>query len=150
MAENIHACAVVLADRGIVIAGRSGAGKTQFALALICRVAAAGTFARLVADDQLFLSVHYGRLICSAPDPIAGLVEVRGIGPVAIGHQPAAPVDLLVRLVDREQAERLPEPRTEPLLGCEIPMLALAGDDREGAVLAVLAKLSLPPFGPNS
>lgn len=146
MADNFHASAIVLGDRGIVISGKSGAGKTQLAVALISHVRAHGLFARLVADDQIFLAAHHGRLVCSAPRTIAGLVEIRGVGPRPIGHEPKAPVDLLVRLVERRNAERLPEPESEVLLGCEVPLLGLAVDDREAAMAAVLARLSLPPF----
>lgn len=147
MGVNIHATGLALADRGIVIAGKSGSGKTQLALALVWQGQAVGLFARLVGDDQLLLSAHRGRLLCAAPATIAGLAEVRGLGPVGVAHEAKAPVDLLVRLVGRDAAERLPETRTETLLGHEIPVLRLAGDDRQAAVMAVMAQLSLPPFG---
>ena len=58
MADNFHATAVVLGDRGIVIAGEPGMGKTQLALDLISHARTQGRFARLVADDQIFLSAH--------------------------------------------------------------------------------------------
>lgn len=147
MPDNFHASAVVLGDRGIVIAGASGSGKTQLALALICDAAARGLFARMVADDQILLSAHNGRVVCAAPATIVGLVELRGLGPWPAGHEPKAPVDLLVRLVDRASAERFPEPAIEPLLGCDVPLLRLADDDRQAAKAAVLARLALPPFG---
>lgn len=147
MVDNIHATGVVLADRGIVIAGEAGSGKTQLALALICHARACGLFARLVGDDQLFLTVRHGRLLCAAPATIAGLAEVRGLGPVRLSHAGQAPVDLLVRLVGRAAAERLPEMCTESLLGQNIPVLRLAGDDRPAAVMAIMARQSLPPFG---
>lgn len=144
---NIHASAVVLGDRGIVITGPSGAGKTQLALALTCHAEAAGSFGRLVADDQLFLSNHGGRLVAHAPDTIAGLVEARGVGPVRIAFERKAPVDLVVRLVARDAAERLPEPKMETLLGCELPLLELAAGDIQAAVNAIAARLAIAPFG---
>jgi serine kinase of HPr protein (carbohydrate metabolism regulator) len=146
VSENFHASAVVLGDRGIVIAGASGAGKTLLALALISHARSLGLFVRLVADDQVFLSTHDGRLVCVAPETIAGLVEVRGVGPQPAAHEKKAPVDLLVRLVERNAAERFPEAETEVLAGCEVPLLRLAADDRQAAVMAVAACLSLPPF----
>lgn len=146
MADNFHASAVVLGDRGIVIAGTSGAGKTQLALALISHARAHGFFARLVADDQVLLSTHSGRVVCAAPATIAGLAEVRGLGPRQLVHQPKAPVDLVVRLVAPAAAERFPEAETESLLDCEVPLLRLSEGDRQAALTAVLARLSLPPF----
>jgi serine kinase of HPr protein (carbohydrate metabolism regulator) len=147
MADNFHASAVVLGDRGIVIAGSSGAGKTQLALALISHVRSFGLFARLVADDQILLSACNGRVVCAAPATIAGLVEIRGIGPSPVEHEAKASVDLIVRLVERQAAERFPEAQNESLLGCDVPLLRLAADDRQAATMAVAARLSLPPFG---
>jgi serine kinase of HPr protein (carbohydrate metabolism regulator) len=146
LSNNFHASAVVLGDRGIVIAGESGAGKTQLALALISHARSFGLFARLVADDQIFLSAHNGRLICSAPETIAGLAEVRGVGPQPVDHEKKAPVDLLVRLVERSAAERFPEAETETLMGCTVPLMRLAAEDRQVALTAVAARLLLPPF----
>jgi serine kinase of HPr protein (carbohydrate metabolism regulator) len=146
MADNFHASAVVLGDRGIVIAGPSGAGKSQLALALIADVQASGRFARLVADDQIFLVAHNGCLICSAPQTIAGLVEVRGLGPRPVVHEPRAPVDLLVRLVQLSAAERFPEAETELLFGCAVRLLSLPVNNPHAAKLGVLAELALPPF----
>jgi serine kinase of HPr protein (carbohydrate metabolism regulator) len=145
--ENLHASAVVLGDRGVLIAGASGVGKTQLALALVSHVAARGVFARLVADDQLLLSAHDRRLLCAAPATIAGLAELRGLGPRSIDHEPRAAVDLIVRLVERASAERFPEPESESLLGCKVPLLRLANHDRQAAKIAVLSWLTLPPFG---
>ena len=145
--DNFHATAVVLGDRGIVIAGEPGMGKTQLALDLISQARTQGLFARLVADDQILLSAHGGRLVCAAPAAIAGLVEIRGLGPSPVAHQARAPVDLVVRLVERRAAERVPEAATELLLGCAVPLLRLAADDRRATLTAVMARLSLPPFG---
>ncbi|MDQ2632580.1 MAG: HPr kinase/phosphorylase [Pseudomonadota bacterium] len=149
MADNFHASAIVLADRGIVIAGASGSGKTQLALALVGLGRSLGLFARLVADDQVLLSAHRGRLVCAAPPAIAGLAEVRGLGPQPVRYEAKAPVDLLVRLVERGAAERFPEADTEVLLGCHVPLMKLAADDRQAATTAVAARLLLSPFDPE-
>ena len=148
MADNFHATAVVLGDRGIVIAGEPGMGKTQLALDLMSHARRHGLFARLVADDQIFLSAHRGRLVCAAPPAIAGLAEIRGLGPQPVRYEAKAPVDLVVRLVERSSAERFPEAETEVLLGCHVPLLRLAADDRQAATMTVAARLWLPPFGP--
>lgn len=144
---NLHATAVVLGDRGVIVAGASGSGKTALALALVERVRGLGQFARLVADDQVFLNACNGRLVCSAPEAIAGLVEIRGLGPFPVACEAAALVDLIVRLVPEGQAERFPEPASETLAGCVLPCLMLAERNLVAAVPAVLARLGLRPFG---
>ena len=146
MADNIHASAVVLGDRGVLITGEPGSGKTGLALALVCHARGFGLFARLVGDDQLFLSAFSGRLCCTAPKTILGLAEVRGHGPARLEAEPAACIDLLVRLVAAEVAPRYPESRTAVLAGCELASLVLPAGDRQAALLAVAAGLCLPPF----
>lgn len=137
----MHATAIVLGERGVLVAGPSGSGKTALALALVERVRAAGRFARLVSDDQVFLSAHQGRLVCHAPATIAGLVEVRGLGPVPAEYEAAAAIDLLVRLVPNNEVERFPEPASELLLGCRVPMVMLAEREIASTIPAALAAL---------
>ena len=146
MATNFHGVAVVLGDRGVLIAGPSGSGKTGLGLALIAHTRSQAWFARLVADDQVFLEARNGKLICAAPAAIAGLAEIRGIGPRPMAFEPRSCVDLLVRLAGRGQAPRFQEAETEVLEGCATPCLTLSGDDRQGALFAVASYLSLPPF----
>jgi serine kinase of HPr protein (carbohydrate metabolism regulator) len=147
MAANIHASAVVLGDRGVLVAGAPGSGKTGLALALVSHARSFGLFGRLVGDDQLLLSVHHGRLLCAAPPTIAGLVEIRGLGLRPLEFEARAPVDLFVMLVGSDAAQRFPEIETAFVAGREIPSLTLAAGDRQAALLAVAARLSLPPFG---
>lgn len=144
---NMHATAVVLGDRGVLIAGPSGSGKTLLALALIEKMRGAGRFARLVSDDQLFVCAQHGRLLCRAPAAIAGLVELRGLGPTAVEHEAAAAVDLLVRLVPAAEFERLPEAERELLCGCEIARASVAERDIAAAAPAILARLGFAPAG---
>lgn len=143
-ALNLHATAVVLADRGVLIVGDSGSGKTLLALALVERVRGQGRFARLVSDDQVFVEQHNGRLICRAPQAIAGLAELRGLGPTAMPHEAAAAVDLLVRLVPGKAVERFPEPGSEAVAGCVVPCVMLAQREMAAALPVVLASLGLP------
>jgi serine kinase of HPr protein (carbohydrate metabolism regulator) len=144
--ENRHATVVLIGDRGVMIRGASGSGKTSLALALLRRCREAGLFGRLVADDQVLLSREGGRLLARVPPAIAGLVEVRGLGPSAVEHEPEAIIDLLVDLVEPAHAERFPEPAAVSLLGVEISRLALTAGDTAGGCEAVSARLGLAPF----
>ncbi len=107
---NIHATCVRLAkagvafgapvDCGVLLLGSSGSGKSDLALRLI----AAG--AELVSDDRTDLFVRRGRLCAKAPARIAGLLEVRGVGILALPHAKQAQITLVARL--GRMAARLP------------------------------------------
>jgi serine kinase of HPr protein (carbohydrate metabolism regulator) len=143
---NIHATALVLGDRGILITGPSGSGKTMLALTLIDRFLSNERFARLVGDDQLFISARGSRLVVSCPGAIAGLAEVRGVGPRPLPALASAVIDLVVRLVPDDDASRLPDPASETIAGIDVPMLDLPGRNAAAASLAVTAWLTAPPF----
>lgn len=146
MAANFHATGIILGDRGVLVAGASGSGKTGLALALVAHVRSFGWFGRFVADDQVLLSARRGGLVCTAPQAIGGLAEIWGIGPRPVEFEAAARIDLLVRLVEPQAALRFPEEETELLEGCVIPRLTLAAGDRQAALFAVASWLSLPLF----
>ncbi|MEO9336126.1 HPr kinase/phosphorylase [Mesorhizobium sp. SB112] len=147
-ANNTHATAVVLGDRCVMITGESGSGKTGLALVLIRRFRAKGIFSRLLSDDQLFLdALPGGQLLCRAPDPIAGLVEIRGFQPSRVAFVGEAVLDMVVRLVDSENAPRFQEALPQPMFGTTIACLDLPLRDVQGAAQAVEAWFSLLPFG---
>ena len=100
---NIHATCVRIGRDGVLLIGKSGSGKSDLALRLI------GRGAKLVADDRCDICVERNRLVARTPKTIAGLLEVRGIGIVALPYIPSAVIVLVADLSDR--VERLPEPR---------------------------------------
>ena len=135
--ENVHGTALVVGDRGVLITGPSGSGKTTLALALIAREAAAGRFARLVGDDQLFVEALGGRLVVACPPTISGVAEVYGIGPWPQPHLASAVIDLVVRLVPRANAPRLGEPQTETIAGVSLPAIDLPARSVEACRLVL-------------
>lgn len=148
-APNLHGTAIIVGDRGVLVTGRSGAGKTTLALALADHFSRSGLFSRLVADDQLFVAAHAGRVVCNAPASIAGLVEVPGIGPQPLSSVTAAVIDLCIYLVMPDAMQRFQEDAVETIAGCAVPALYLAERNVTAAVPAVAAKLGLAPFGPK-
>ncbi|HSK40504.1 MAG TPA: HPr kinase/phosphatase C-terminal domain-containing protein [Arenibaculum sp.] len=123
--QRLHGTCVLISRLGVLLRGPSGSGKSDLALRLI------DAGARLVADDQVELSREDGRIVARAPDRLAGLIEVRGIGILRIDAAERADVGLVVDLVPsdgrigRPPIDRLPEVETETLLGSTIRRLTL-------------------------
>jgi serine kinase of HPr protein (carbohydrate metabolism regulator) len=139
---SIHASAVLVGARALLIRGPSGAGKSRLALALL-RQAEIGTpaFVRLVSDDRSLIAPHHGRLVVRPVPEIAGLIEVRGLGIRRLAHEPAAVVGWVVDLAAPD-GERLPATvSTEIALeGIRLPRLAVAAEaDPLALILAMIA-----------
>jgi HPr kinase/phosphorylase len=136
---TVHACAVLVGARALLIRGPSGSGKSQLALKLIT-AAQSGLlpFARLVADDRLRLEPCHGRLLALAPDTLAGLIEVHGLGIRELPHEPVAVIGGVVELAAPD-AQRLPERAEVQVEGITLPQLKIAeGHDPYPSVLAWL------------
>jgi serine kinase of HPr protein (carbohydrate metabolism regulator) len=122
--EPFHAGLIALFGggvwKGVLIEGGSGSGKSDLTL----RCLSLGF--RLVADDRTRLWVSQGRLFGGAPDPIAGLMEVRGLGVVPEAARRLAEVRLAVRCLEPDEPlERMPEPSVRTLLGVTVPRIAV-------------------------
>jgi len=112
----LHASAVALGPRGVLILGPSGSGKSGLALTLM----AFG--AQLVADDRVVLSLQDGLPWMSAPETIVGMVEARGLGLLRADTVPGAWLSLVVDLA-RVETHRLPPPREISVDGHAIPLV---------------------------
>ena len=124
----LHATAVAVQGRGLIIRGASGSGKSGLALQLM----AFG--AQLVADDRVTVAATPDGLLLGVHDTIWGLIEARGIGllqaDVADGAIAAAVVDL-----DLTEKHRLPPQRSIEILGRSIPLLHKADSPHFPAAL---------------
>jgi HPr kinase/phosphorylase len=148
--STIHASAVLVGARAVLIRGPSGAGKSRLALELI-DAARDGRlrFARLVGDDRVHLENANGRLLVRPAQSLAGLIELRGVGILRRDYEPCAVVGLVVDL-DAEGAQRLPERETTQLEGINIPRLAVAsGAPALPATLALITSLGTE-IGPQT
>jgi serine kinase of HPr protein (carbohydrate metabolism regulator) len=138
--STIHASAVLVGTRGLLIRGDSGAGKSQLTLQFIAAaVDGRLPFARLVADDRVFVTVAHGRLIARPPRELAGLIEIRGLGIRRLPYESAAVIRLVVDLA--VQAERLPPAAATEIEieGVRLPRLAVApGEDPFSLIFASL------------
>ncbi len=135
-APTIHASAVLVGARAVLIRGPAGAGKSRLALKLI-EAADRLPFVRLIADDRVHVAAAHGRLIATAPANLAGLLEIRGIGIHRLPYEPMAVVGLVVDLATA--AERMPEVAEIEIDGVRLPRLAVAREaDDFSLVLAAL------------
>ena len=141
----VHATAVAVSGRGVLILGASGAGKSDLALRLITTAmvdAGQPVKIELIADDQVIVERAGDRLFASAPETIAGQLEVRGLGIVRIPVLARAEVHLAVDLVPSERIERLPDAgRTHTILGLHIPLVAIDGEKPGAPARVMLAAL---------
>jgi HPr kinase/phosphorylase len=135
--QTVHASAVLVGARAVLIRGPSGAGKSRLTLELI-EAARAGRFARLVGDDRVHLQAAGGRLLVRPAAALAGLIEVRGAGLRRLDYEPCAVVGLVVDL-NAADAERLPGRTRTEVEGIDLPRLAVApGAAALPGVLALL------------
>ena len=115
---TIHASPVAIDGHAVLIAARSGAGKSDLALRLIDGGAA------LVSDDYTVVRRDGERLLASPPANIVGKIEARGVGILTLPHVWDVPVRLFVDL--DSPVERLPDPRpTRVVAGLRLPAIAL-------------------------
>jgi hypothetical protein len=144
---SVHASAVLVGARAVLIRGPSGAGKSRLALALV-HAAETGRppFALLVADDRSHLEPHHGRLLVRPSPEIAGLIEVHGLGIHRLPYEPIAVVGLVVDLAAPD-GERLPAAASGRVTidGITLTRLAVApGADPLPLVLAALTTAPQP------
>ena len=136
---SLHATAVGIAGRAVLLVGPSGSGKSDLALRLIDRGAT------LVADDRVVVTRDGSRVLAAPPDTLAGLIEVRGVGIVAVPHLAGVPVALVVDLA--APPVRLPERTTREVAGVAVPVVGLSAFDAsaplkvEAALTAFAAQL---------
>jgi serine kinase of HPr protein (carbohydrate metabolism regulator) len=108
LSPTIHASAVTIGSRAVLIRGPSGSGKSRLALDLIL-AGRAGVIAQaeLVGDDRVHLSAESGALVVRPAENLAGLLEVRGLGIRRLPFASEAKVDVVVDL-EADDAARLP------------------------------------------
>ncbi len=112
---RLHAsCAARANARGgdaILLLGPPGSGKSDLLLRLLRHGFA------LVADDQVIIENGQAR----APDALAGLLEVRGLGIFRLPYMQTATIRLAAQMA--RETERLPQPRRHEALG--VPEITL-------------------------
>ncbi len=124
-ANSIHASAVLVENHAVLIRGPSGAGKSRLAFDLIL-AGRSGQIPKavLIGDDRVFLDASDGQIVVRPTGPLAGLIEIRGLGIRRCDFVGEAIVGLVVDL-GAADAERLPSPQAllARICGVEIPRI---------------------------
>jgi HPr kinase/phosphorylase len=122
---SVHASAVLVGDRAVLIRGPSGAGKSHLAFDLIL-AGRSGQIppAVLVGDDRVHLETSGGQLMVRPVRELAGLIEIRGLGIRRCDFTDEAIVGLVIDL-NAPDAERLPPPKAlvASISGIEVPRI---------------------------
>lgn len=128
--QILHASAVVLAQRGCLITGASGTGKSVLAIELMALGAS------LISDDQVEVRPDGAGLIVAAPRTAPDLIEARGVGLLRVSRCGLAPLAVIVDL-DRQDPGRLPQKHSRDLLGRSCPVIFGAKRPALASILAV-------------
>ncbi len=122
---NIHATLVSFEDKGILIRGKSGSGKSDLALRLVMDKGAV-----LVADDRVDLTFKDGVLYGSSPKELFGKMEIRGLGIATFPAIEKCVISLCVDLCDnRSVVERFPQEEFASFLDISVPKITLYSFD---------------------
>jgi HPr kinase/phosphorylase len=125
---SVHATAVLVGNRAVLIRGPSGAGKSRLAFELLL-AGRAGQIppTMLVGDDRVYLQASGGHLMVRPAPQLAGLIEIRGLGVRRCEFAGEAAVGLVVDLAAADAA-RLPQPEAlqTRICGVEIPRIPIA------------------------
>jgi HPr kinase/phosphorylase len=124
---TVHASAVLVGARAVLIRGAAGSGKSSLAFALIQAGGNSLPFTRLVGDDRVHVEAAHGRLLVRPAETLKGLIEIRGLGIRRVPFEPVAVVGLVADL-GAADSKRLPPPATTvtEVAGIPLPRLAVA------------------------
>jgi len=141
--SSVHASAVLVGNRAVLIRGPSGAGKSRLAFDLIL-AGRSGQIppAVLVGDDRVHLDASKEQLVVQPARELAGLIEIRGLGIRRCDFVEEAIVGMVVDL-DAPDAERLPPPEalSAQICGIKIPRIPVGVD--YPALSLVIAALTM-------
>lgn len=144
---TIHATAVAINGRAVLLKGKSGAGKSDLALRLLAlprdALRAFGQpvcDVRLIADDRVIIEKEDRQLIAKRPPVLHGKLEVRGVGIIDVSHvMDSAPLALLVTLAAPQDVPRLPEADHEMILDIAVPVVHVAPFEASAPLKIALA-----------
>lgn len=144
---HVHASAVALGEKGVLIRGVSGAGKSSLALALVDAWRRRGDFARLVGDDRIAVRISGGRALISPHHALAGMAEWRGIGLIEQQYEASVVLAVIIELEPPDSLANRPRLPEDAELCADfhglrnVPLLRLPARETERSVAATMAFL---------
>jgi len=145
--ELVHGTCVALGQRGALLRGESGSGKSDLALRFLSLIGEGDLRPCLVADDQVWIDTQDGgQVIASAPEALAGLLEVRGLGIAKMPYLATTPLVLVCDLVAGDTVPRMPPDPWDrtTLAGAAIPALKLPAFEASAPLKLRMALLQAP------
>lgn len=146
----LHGVLVSIDGTGVLITGDAGTGKSECALELVVRHGR-----RLIADDVVEVTKKNGALIGSCAPGMEGLLNVRDLGILNLGHARAAlqqRIDLIIQLESGQEGrdEFFPVEDEREILGVRIPRLVIHNcHTRNLGLLVQTAAVGLRTTGTN-
>jgi HPr kinase/phosphorylase len=153
--ERVHATAIAVGDRGALIRGPSGSGKSDLALRCLGLGLSALVRApvKLVSDDQVLLKHEGLHLRASAPPQLRGKLEIRGVGILEVDAATEANIVLVADLVREGPIERFPDPwPSARILGFDVPLVRLLPFESSSPLklLTAIVMATLPRITPKA
>ena len=127
LSKRVHGTAIALEDRGVLLTGPSGSGKSDLALRLI------DSGATLISDDQTICERRKNEIFLFPHKKIHGLIEVRGVGLIKVPFIENVKLNMIVQLIDKPP-ERIPKKEEKKLLNLNIKFIKIIGKEASSTV----------------
>lgn len=146
--DLVHGTCVAFGQYAALLRGGSGTGKSDLALRFLALPSEGALRPLLVADDQVWVEAQAnGELIASAPEAIAGKIEVRGVGLMDVPFLAEATLTLACDFVRSDEVPRMPPETWEKtaIAGVAVPVLKLSPFEPSAPLKLKMALLSAAP-----
>lgn len=131
--QLVHGTAVAIDNKGVLILGPSGSGKSDLSIQLIDRGA------MLISDDQVITSRSSDGITLGPPENIAGKIEVYSLGIIEMPFVANIPLSMIVSLSEKPSRFPFDNPSRQ-YLGIDVPTITI---DTNRATTAIKVELAL-------